>query len=119
MSVKENPDRKKKKKKKNDVNLSHSEELLNSNTKIIKKIEQLKSKRSEPLEQLKFSLAKQWSDIRNSKHQIYLEDKINTTKNVSNKIYISRDKSLNIDENKMKMIHTFGQKEHALLLEIQ
>ena len=62
--------------------------------------EQLKSKQSEPVEQLKLSLAKQLTDIRTSKHQIYLEDKNNTTKNVSNKIYISHEKSLNIDENK-------------------
>ena len=95
----------------NYVNLSHSDELLNSNTKNIKKIEQLKSKPLEPSEQLKFSLAKQLTDIRNSKHQIYLEDKNNATKNVSNKIYISCSKSLNIDEN--------GRKEHPLLLEIQ
>ena len=70
---------------------------LNSNTKNIKIIEQLKL---EPSEQLKLSLAKQLTDIWNSKHQVYLEDKNNTTKNVSNKIYISRDKSLNIDEKK-------------------
>ena len=63
-------------------------------------IEQLKSKPSEPSEQLKVSLAKQLTDIQNSKHQIYLEGKNNTTKNVSNKIYISREKSLNIDQNK-------------------
>ena len=84
----------------NYVNLLRSDELLNSNTKNIKIIEQLKSKLSEPSEQLTLSLAKQLTDIRNSKHHIYLEDKNNTTKNVSNKIYFVRDKSLNIDENK-------------------
>ena len=95
----------------NYINLLHYGELLHSNTKNIKIIEQLKLKPSEPSEQLKLSLAKQLTDIRNSKHQIYLEDKNNTTKNVSNKIYISCGKSLNIDEN--------GRKEHPLLLEIQ
>ena len=84
----------------NYVNLLRYDELLNSNTKNIKIIEQLKSKLSEPSEQLTLSLAKQLTDIRNSKHHIYLEDKTNTTKNVSNKIYFVRDKSLNIDENK-------------------
>ena len=84
----------------NYINLLHSDELLNSNTKDIKIIEQLKLKPSEPSEQLKLSLAKQLTDIRNSKHQIYLEDKNNTTKNVSNKIYVSRNKSLNIYQNK-------------------
>ena len=85
----------------NYINLLHSEELLNSrNTENIKIKEQLKSKPSEPSEQLKLSLAKQLTDIRNSKHQIYLEDKNNIKENVSNKICISRDKSLNIDENK-------------------
>ena len=68
--------------------------------------EQLKSKQSEPSEQLKLSLAKQLTDIRNLKHQIYLKVKNNTTENVSNKIYIYIytyiycDKSLNIDGNK-------------------
>ena len=84
----------------NYINLLHSDELLNSNTKNIKIKQQLKSKQSEPSEQLKLSLAKQLTYIRNSKHQIYLEDKNNTKENVSNKICISRDKSLNIDENK-------------------
>ena len=45
-------------------------------------------------------MAKQLIDIRNSKHHIYLEGKNNTTKNVGNKICISFEKSLNIDENK-------------------
>ena len=85
---------------KNYINLLHADELLNSNTKNIKIKEQLKSKQSEPSEQLKLSLAKQLTDIRNSKHQIYLEDKNNTTKNVNSKIYISRNKSLNLDENR-------------------
>ena len=85
---------------KNYINLLHADELLNSNTKNIKIKEQLKSKQSEPSEQLKLSLAKQSTDIRNSKHQIYLEDKNNTTKNVNSKIYISRNKSLNLDENR-------------------
>ena len=67
---------------------------------------QLKSKQSESSEQLKLSLAKQLTDIRNSKHQIYLEDKNDTTKNVSNKIYISLDKFLNIGENKKKQCYT-------------
>ena len=62
--------------------------------------EQLKPKQSEPSEQLKLSFLKQLTDIRNSQHQIYLEDKNNTKENVSNKIYISLDKSLNIHENK-------------------
>ena len=84
----------------NYINLLHADELLNSNTKNIKIKEQLKSKQSEPSEQLKLSLAKQLTDIRNSKHQIYLEDKNNTTKNVNSKIYISRNKSLNLDENR-------------------
>ena len=85
----------------NYTNLLHTNELLNSrNTVNIKTKEQLKSKQSEPLEQLKLSLANQVTDIWNSKHQIYLKNKSNTTKNVNNKIYISRDKSLNIDENK-------------------
>ena len=84
----------------NYINLLHSDELLHSNTENIKIKEQLKSKQSEPSEQLQLSLAKQLTDIWNSKHQVYLEDKYNTTKNVSNKIYISRDKSLNIDQNK-------------------
>ena len=84
----------------NYINLLHSDKLLNSNTKNIKIKQQLKSKQSEPSEQLKLSLAKQLTYIRNSKHQIYLEDKNNTKENVSNKICISCDKSLNIDENK-------------------
>ena len=85
----------------NYINLLHSDDVLNSNIENVKVKEQLKSKESEPSEQLKLSLAKQLTDIRNSKHQIYLERKNNTTKNVSNKIYISRDKSLNIDEDSM------------------
>ena len=87
----------------NYINLLHTDKLLNSrNTENIKIKEQLKSKskQSKPLEQLKLSLANQVTDIRNSKHQIYLKNKSNTTKNINNKIYISRDKSLNIDENK-------------------
>ena len=40
----------------NYINLSQSNELLNSNTKNIKIIEQLKSKPSEPSKQLKLSL---------------------------------------------------------------
>ena len=86
---------------KNYINLLHSDELLNSRNKENFKIKgQLKSKQSEPSEALKLSLAKQLTNIRNSKHQIYLKEKNNTTKNVNNKIYISRDKSLNKDENK-------------------
>ena len=77
------------------MNLLHFDELLNSrNTESIK-IKESKSKQSEPSEQLKLSLAKQLADTRNSKHQIYLEDKNNTKENVSNKICTSRDKSLN------------------------
>ena len=102
----------------NYINLLHYGELLHSNTKNIKIIEQLKLKPSEPSEQLKLSLAKQLTDIRNSKHQIYIEDKNNTTKNVSNKTYISRNKSLNM-KIKKKTIYNIGRKEHALLLEIQ
>ena len=83
------------------INLLHSDELLNSrNSENFKIKEQLKSKQSEPSEQLKLSLAKQLTDIRNSKRQIYFKDKNSTTKNVNNKTYISLDKSLNIDENK-------------------
>ena len=79
----------------NYINLLHSDELSNSkNTENFKIKEQLKSKQLQPSEQLKLSLAKQLAYIRNSKHQIYLKDKSNTTKNVNNKIYI-RDKSLN------------------------
>ena len=70
---------------KNYINLLHSDELLNSrNTKNFKIKEQLKLKQSEPLEQLKLSLAKQLTDIRNTKNQIYLKDKNNTRKNVNN-----------------------------------
>ena len=47
------------------INLLHFDELLNSNTKNIKIKEQLKSKQSQPSEQLKLSLAKQLTDIRN------------------------------------------------------
>ena len=90
--------------KENYINLLHSHELLNSNTENIKIKEQLKSKQSEPSEQLKPSLAKQLTDIQNLKHQIYLEDKNNTTKNVSNKIHISRVKYLDRDENKKENI---------------
>ena len=74
--------------------------MSSRNTVTYKIKEQLKSKQSGPLEQWKISLEKQLTDIRNSKHQIYLKDKNNTTKNVNNETYISRGKSLNIDENK-------------------
>ena len=84
----------------NYVDLLHSDKLLNSrNTENTKTKERLKSKQSEPSE-LKISLGKQLTDIWNLKHQIFLQDKNNTKENVSNKICISRDKSLNIDENK-------------------
>ena len=74
----------------NYINLLHSGELLNSrNTKNFKIKEQLKLKQSEPLQQLKLSLAKQLTDIRNSKNQIYLKDKINTRKKVNNLYIIS------------------------------
>ena len=92
---------------------------LNSNTKNIKIIEQLKLEPSESSEQLKLSLAKQLTDIWNSKHQVYLEDKNNTTKNVSNKIYIPRDRSLNIDENKKENNTHYWPKGAYLMLEIR
>ena len=53
----------------NYINLLHSDELLNSNTETIRIKEQLKSEQSEPPEQSKLLLAKQLTDIRNSKHQ--------------------------------------------------
>ena len=111
----------------NYINLLHSDELLCSNLKNIKITEQLKSNPSKPSEQLKLYLSIQLIDIRNSNHQIY-EDKNNTAKTVRNEIYISRDKSLNINENekkqqqqqnKKKTIHTVGPKKNVLLLDIQ
>ena len=54
----------------NYINLLHLDELFKSNTENMKIKEQLKSKQSEPSEQLKLSLAKQVTDTRNSKHQI-------------------------------------------------
>ena len=86
-------------KEENYINSLTSNKLL-KNPENIKIKEQLKLKQSGPSEQLKLSLEKQLTDIRDSKHQIYLEDKNNTTKNVNNKIYISPDKSLSIDDNK-------------------
>ena len=56
--------------KMNYINLLHFEVLFKSNTENMKIKEQLKSKQSEPSEQLKLSLAKQVTDTRNSKHQI-------------------------------------------------
>ena len=86
-------------KEENYINSLPSNKLL-KNAENIKVKEKLKSKQSGPSEQWKLSLEKQLTDIRDSKHQIYLEDKNNTTKNVNNKIYISPDKSLSIDDNK-------------------
>ena len=97
------------------INLLHSDELLCSNLKNIKITEQLKSNPSKPSEQLKLYLAIQLIDIRNSNHQIY-EDKNNTAKTVRNEIYISRDKSLNINENEKKNDNNKTKKKQYTLL---
>ena len=57
------------------MNTLHSDELLSYNIENMKIEEQLKSKQSDPSQELKLSLRKQSTDIRNSKHQIYFENK--------------------------------------------